>query len=349
MNIEGLEISASKPPLIIGEVSGNHNNSLITVKKIIKDYADVGGKLIKFQTFTADTMTIKSEKEDFQISTGLGKGYTLYDLFNKSSLPWEWHTEIFEYARSQKLIPFSSPFDKTAVDFLETLNVPAYKIASYENIDIPLIEYAASKRKPIIISSGMSNLSELYEAYKAARNYLEPQNIGILKCTSCYPASVKDSNISTLEVYRKIFPGSIVGLSDHTIGLGAAAAATSFGANIIEKHIFDTNSPESIDAPFAMDINKTRDLICLIDEVWNSIGSPQFESSKNEQDDKRSRRSLYFTRHLKQGHCVQGEDIKSVRPGYGLSPRYYSLLIGKKVTRDIEKAEPVKWDAFLID
>ncbi len=347
MNISGIDIGLNNPPVLFGEISGNHNKCINTVKKIIKEYVEVGGKFIKFQTFKPDTMTLKSDKKDFSINTGIGKGYTLFELFDKSHLPWEMHHEIFSFAKELNLIPFSSPFDKTAVDFLEELDCPAYKIASYENIDIPLIEYAASKGKPLIISSGMSSLSEIYDAYIAARKYLPQKEIAILKCTSSYPAPHQDINVSTLKTYKEIFSESPVGFSDHSLGLGASCAAIAFGANIIEKHIFDSSSPKSIDSSFALNLNETKKLIISINEAWESIGKPKFESSVCEIDDKKSRRSLYFAKDIKKGEKVDKTTLRSIRPGYGLNPKFLDLLVGKIVNQDIEQATPAKWEHFI--
>ena len=346
MKISDINIGKNYPPVLFGEISGNHNKSMKTVKNIIKEYSEIGGKFIKFQTFKPETMTLNSQKKDFSINTGLGKGYTLFELFSKSFLPWEMHHEIFDYARELDLIPFSSPFDKTAVDFLEELNCPAYKIASYENIDIPLIEYAASKGKPLIISSGMSSLSEIYDAYLAASKYLSKENISILKCTSSYPAPLKDINTSTLKTFREIFSSSPIGFSDHSLGIGASCAAIAFGANIIEKHIFDAKSPESIDSSFALNLKDTKLLLRNINEAWSSIGKPTFDCTHSEIDDRNSRRSLYFAKDLKKGEKLNKESLRCVRPGYGLDPKYYELLIGKIVNQDIENATPVSWDHF---
>ncbi len=347
MEISGINISNDSPPVLFGEVSGNHNKSINTVKNILTQYSNIGGKFIKFQTFKPETMTLDSDKEDFSIKSGLGKGYTLFELFNKSFLPWEMHQEIFSFARKLNLVPFSSPFDMSAVDFLEKLDCPAYKIASYENIDIPLIEYAASKGKPIIISSGMSSLSEIYDAYKAARKYLPKENIALLKCTSSYPAPKDAINTSTLKIYRELFPRSPIGFSDHSLGFGASCAAIAFGANIIEKHIFDENTIDAIDSSFALNMSETKNLLSSIEDAWYSIGIPQFESNKCELDDKKSRRSLYFAKDISKGDKVDENSIRSVRPGYGLHPKYLKLLLGKKVNQNISKATAVSWEHFL--
>lgn len=330
-------------PFIIAEMSGNHNQSLDMALQIVEAAAQTGADAIKLQTYTADTLTLNSKKEDFIIndSKSLWNGESLYDLYSKAYTPWEWHEPIFTRARELGLIPFSTPFDETAVDFLEELDVPFYKIASFENNDIPLIEKVASTGKPMIISTGMATIAELDETVRAARS-AGCENLILLKCTSTYPASPENTNISTIPHMRELF-NCQVGLSDHTMGTGVAVASVALGATVIEKHFVLDRSEGGVDAAFSMEPHEMRALVEETERAWKSIGNIAYGPTKAEEASLQFRRSIYAAQDINKGEKYNSENIRIVRPGYGMKPKYYNGLLGKEAEKDFKFGDPIKF------
>lgn len=344
IRIKNREISINNPPFIIAELSANHGGSISKALSAIKSAKSAGADAIKIQTYNADTMTIKSCKEDFKIKDGLWKGYTLYDLYNDAHTPFEWHSELFEYANKIGITIFSSPFDETAVDLLEKLDTPAYKIASFELCDIPLIKYIAKKKKPMLMSTGMANISEINEAVEAAKSNGCDQ-ILLFHCISSYPAPTEDSNLNNLVFLKKEFEVEI-GLSDHSMGNTASIASIALGATAIEKHFTLNRNDKGPDSSFSIEPKELAELKKCTTEVWEALGSKGFHRSTKEIQNKIFRRSLYFVRSLKKGNFVTKNDIKRIRPGYGLSPKYEDNIIGKVLDRDVERGDPVNWNLF---
>lgn len=342
--IEGRKIALSEPPFIIAELSGNHNQSLDLAFKMIKAAADAGVDAVKLQTYTADTMTLDCELNDFQIAekSNLWKGNSLYKLYQKAYTPWEWHQALFEKARSLGLIAFSSPFDISAVDFLETLDVPCYKIASFENNDIPLIKRIAETGKPVIISTGMASLAEISEAVQTLR-YNGCSQIVLLKCTSAYPASPAQANLKTVQHLRDTFHCE-VGISDHTLGIGVALAGVALGASVIEKHFVLSRDAGGVDAAFSLE---PKELQLLVNESRSAAvagGSILYGGDSSEQDSKKYRRSIYISKDIKAGEILSEDNIKIVRPGFGLAPKYYPHVLGQKITLQVTKGTALTWE-----
>jgi pseudaminic acid synthase len=334
-------------PFIIAEMSGNHNQSLERALQLVELAAEAGVDALKLQTYTPDTITLDVHTGEFFISSddSLWKGQSLYNLYKEAYTPWEWHEPIFNRAKELGLYAFSSPFDETAVDFLETLNVPAYKIASFENVDIPLIRKVAKTGKPIIMSTGMATAAELDEAVSAAR--LEGNNqIILLKCTSTYPATPENSNLATIPHMRELF-GTEVGLSDHTMGVGVSVAAVSFGATVIEKHFTVSRADGGVDSAFSMEPHELKMLVEETERAWQGIGHIQYGPSEVELASVNNRRSLYIGMDLKAGDVLTAENVRNVRPGLGLPPKYYELVIGKTIKKDATKGTPLSWDMLL--
>ena len=331
-----------KTPLIIAEMSGNHNGSLVQALKIVKEAAKAGADAIKLQTYTADTITLNAKSRDFIIhdKKSLWKKEKLYNLYKKAHTPWNWHKKIFQYAKKLKLVCFSSPFDETAVDFLETLNTPFYKIASFEITHLPLIKRVAETRKPMIISTGLANKKEIKEAIKVGKKHGCPKII-LLKCTSSYPAKISDTNIKTMQDLKKIF-NCEVGFSDHTLGIGAAISAVANGAKIIEKHFTLSKKDKGVDAAFSMDINELKLLVKEAKNAYLSLGKVRYSLSKSEKKSKIFRRSIYAKENIQKGQIFSEKNIKVIRPSFGLSPKYYFKLLGKKSKRKIRKAERIR-------
>jgi len=330
-------------PFIIAEMSGNHKHSLDRALQIVDSAAEAGVSAVKIQTYTADTMTIDSEKEGFVIkdSNSLWNGRKLYDLYKDASTPWEWHKAIFERCKQKGIIGFSTPYDATAVDFLESLNVPLYKIASFEMVDLPLIKKVAMTKKPVIISTGMATVEEIGEAVDCARNNGSPEVI-ILKCTSAYPSDPKYSNLLTIPDMAGKF-GCAVGISDHTLGIGAALAAVGLGAQVIEKHITVSRNDGGIDSPFSLEPQEMKSLVEESRRAYEALGAISYGPTEK---DKRSlvfRRSLYAIRDIKKGEVFSVENIRAIRPGLGISPKYYENILLKKSLRDISRGEPISW------
>lgn len=331
-------------PFIIAEMSGNHNQSLDRALQILETAAKSGAHALKLQTYRADTMTICCEKPDFFISdeNSLWKREYLYDLYQKAYTPWEWHEPIFKRARELGLIAFSTPFDLTAVDFLEELDCPIYKIASFENVDLRLIRRVAETGKPIIMSTGMATLAELDEAVRTIRATGNNQ-IVLLKCTSTYPADPTDSNLRTIPHLKELF-GCEVGLSDHTLGIGVAVAAVALGATVIEKHFTLSRAEGGVDAAFSLEPHEMKLLVEETQRAYQALGRVHYGPTEAEKKSLVYRRSLYFVKDMAAGEVITPECIRSIRPGYGLPPKYYEVLLGKRVNQAIERGTAVSWE-----
>ena len=329
--------------LTIAELSGNHDGSLSQALKLIDSLSESGVKAIKLQTYTADTITLDCNQEDFVIKDrdSLWYGYNLYQLYHKAHTPWEWHKEIFDKCKKLNIVCFSSPFDETAVDFLETLNCPCYKIASFEITHLPLIKKVASTGKPVIISTGMASLLEISEAYETAKKYGASQ-VAILKCTSSYPADASDANIATIEDLQEKFPDAIIGLSDHSLGIGVAIASIAKGARIIEKHVTLDRSNGAVDSAFSLEPHEFKLLCEEGDRALKSIGKVKYAPGENEKNSLKFRRSIYISENVKKGDVIAEDNIKIIRPSYGLEPKLYEDIIGKKFNDNFLKGTALK-------
>jgi pseudaminic acid synthase len=338
MQIGNLEIGSQHPPFIIAEVSGNHDQSIEKAIAIIHSAKKAGASAVKFQTYTADTMTVNSKGADFFISNeeSLWKGSFLHDLYERAHTPWEWHEALFAEAKKLDLIAFSSAFDESSVDFLETLNVPAYKIASFENAHLPLIAKVAQTGKPLIISTGMATLQEIEEAVECARKN-GCKNLILLKCTSSYPAQHSDLNLLTLVEMRERFD-CLVGYSDHTQGTTAAVAAVALGAVVVEKHIKELEKDLSVDSEFSLSGDDFEKLVAECNNSWLARGASMFGPTDNELSSLKFRRSIYSIAEIKAGDVLSTKNLRIIRPGYGLHPRHFEELMGK--------ASKVDWPAF---
>lgn len=340
-------IGAGYPPLIIAEMSGNHNQSLEQALKLVEAAANAGAHALKIQTFTADTVTLNVDRNEFWIddAKSLWQGNSLHQLYQQAYTPWEWHQPIFERCKELGLIGFSTPSDETSVDFLESLHVPCYKIASFENIHLPLIRKVASTGKPVIISTGMATLAELDEAVRTARE-AGCQDLVLLKCTSTYPATPEDSNLLTIPHLRELFKVQ-VGLSDHTMGIGAAVASVALGATVIEKHLTLSRAEGGVDGAFSMEPAEMQQLVIEAKHAWQALGTVHYGATAAEQKSLTFRRSLYVAQDMKAGEVFTPENLRIVRPGLGLSPKYYETLLGKKITQDASKGTSVQWELIL--
>lgn len=344
MKIADREIGPGHPPFIIAEMSGNHNQSLERALAIVDAAADAGAHALKIQTYTPDTMTLDLDEREFHIAdpNSLWVGTSLYALYGKAYTPWDWHEAIFARARGHGMIPFSTPFDDTAVDFLEKLGAPCYKIASFENTDLPLIRRVAATGKPLIISSGMATVEDLEDAVRAARE-AGCRDLVLLKCTSSYPATPENSNIRTIPHLRDLFQCE-VGLSDHTMGVGAAVASVALGATVIEKH-FTLSRPEGgVDAAFSLEPAELAQLVVETERAWLSLGTVAYGASSAEEKSRQFRRSLYIVRDLKAGDVLTTENVRTIRPGYGLAPKHMETVLGRAVNRDVPRGTAVAWD-----
>ena len=342
--INNRAISINQPPYIIAELSANHNGSIELAKKSIKAAKESGADAIKIQTYTPDTMTINSSKDDFIIKKGLWKGYKLYDLYNEAHTPFEWHKDLFEYSRKIGIDIFSSPFDESAVDLLEDLDVPAFKIASFELCDHQLIKYIAKKNKPMLLSTGMASLDEIKEAVLVAQDN-GCSKLLLFHCISAYPAPLEEANLKNILHLRKEFKLE-VGLSDHTLGNIASLTAVALGATAIEKHFTISRKNNGPDTDFSIEPKELQDLKQLTEKTWLALGSEKFIRSKSEKDNKSFRRSLYFVRDLKKGQKISSNDVRRIRPGFGLQPKFESDIIGKIVKQDIHKGDRVTFDVL---
>ena len=344
ISIADKKIGPSHPPFIIAEMSGNHNQSLDRALEIVEAAAASGVHGLKLQTYTADTMTIDVNGDEFFISdpNSLWHGRSLSELYQEAHTPWEWHKPIFARARELGLIVFSTPFDEIAVDFLEELDVPCYKIASFENADLPLIKKVAATGKPMIISTGMATIAELDETVRTAMKN-GCNDIILLKCTSTYPAIPENTNIRTIPHMRELF-NCEAGLSDHTLGIGASVASIAMGATVIEKHFTLSRADGGVDAAFSLEPQEMKSLVEETKRAWQAMGKIKYGPTEAEKKFMGFRRSLYIIRDMKDGDVLTKENLRSIRPGNGLVPRYYDVLLGKKVVRDIKRGTPVNWD-----
>jgi pseudaminic acid synthase len=344
ISIAGRRIAADAPPYVIAELSANHNGSLDTAFAIIAAAKKAGADAIKLQTYRPDTITLNSDAPDFRIKGGLWDGQTLYGLYEKAHMPWEWHAPLFERARSLGITIFSSPFDTTAVDLLEGLNAPAYKIASFEAVDLPLIRYVAATGKPMIISTGMADAEEIGEAVQAARDG-GCKEIAILRCVSGYPAPAAEYNLHTMSDMIERF-GLVTGLSDHTLDNTTAIASIALGGCLIEKHFTLDRNGGGPDDSFSLEPADLAALCRDATTAWQSLGRVDYGRKASEQSNAKFRRSLYFVRALKAGETIASDAVRSVRPGYGLAPKFLDLVVGKTVKTDVAAATPVTWEVL---
>jgi len=344
INIDGRDIGDGCAPYIIAEMSANHNGDLNAALRIIEEAKCAGADAIKIQTYRPDTITLQSELPDFQITDGLWAGRTLYDLYEWAHTPWEWHKPLFEHARKSEITIFSSPFDNTAVDLLEDLNAPAYKIASFEAVDLPLIKYVASTGKPMIISTGMADANEIQEAIAAAREG-GCKELAILHCVSGYPAPAADYNLLTIPDMIQRY-GLVTGLSDHTLDNTTAITSVALGASIIEKHFTLDRDGGGPDDSFSLEPAELTALCRHSKTAWAALGKVDYGRKSSELGNVKFRRSLYFVKDLKAGEILTADAVRSVRPGYGLSPKHLARVIGRKVLRDISAQTPVSEEAF---
>ncbi|GAB6282481.1 MAG: pseudaminic acid synthase [Ignavibacterium sp.] len=347
IKIKEYVISQNSNPFIIAEMSGNHNQSLERALEIVDAAANSGTHGLKLQTYTPDTMTINAKGGLFEIDdqNSLWYGKNLYELYEIAHTPWEWHKPIFDRAKEKGLIPFSTPFDETSVDFLEELDVPCYKIASFENKDIPLLKKVARTRKPVIMSTGASELKDIWNAVKTLREN-GTDDIVLLKCTSTYPATPENSNLLTLTNLQETFD-TIVGLSDHTKGIGAAIASIALGARVIEKHFTLSRTDGGVDSAFSIEPHELRLLVEESERAFLSLGKVQYDIQKSEKSSLRFKRSLYAVKDIKIGEVFTKENVRVIRPGDGLEPQYYEIILGKKAKQDIKFATPLNWDLLL--
>lgn len=342
MNIGGKQICRGSAVLIIAELSANHNGSLEVAIDTIRAAKRAGADAVKLQTYTADTITINSRKPDFMIKGTIWEGKNLYDLYQEAYTPWEWHPRLFEVAAEEGLVCFSSPFDKTAVDFLESLNTPAYKIASFEITDTPLIEYVASKGKPVILSTGIATMEDIELALDACRR-MGNNDIALLKCTSSYPAPIEEANLIMIKDMAERY-GVITGLSDHTLGSTAPVVATCFGAKIIEKHFILDRSIGGPDASFSMDEAEFTQMVNAVREAEKAIGAVDYQLTEKQVKGRDFSRSLYAVKDIKAGEVITEENVRSIRPGFGMHPKFYNNILGTVAARNWEKGE-----AFALD
>jgi N-acetylneuraminate synthase len=337
-------IGIDHKPFIIAEMSGNHNQSLDRALAIVEAAARSGAHAIKLQTYTADTMTLDVQDGDFFISdsNSLWKGASLHKLYQQAYTPWEWHAPIFQRARELGLVAFSSPFDETAVEFLESLGAPCYKIASFENIHLPLIRKAAATGKPLIISTGMASIAELDDAVRAARE-AGCKDLVLLKCTSTYPATPDNTNISTIPHLRDLFDCS-VGLSDHTMGVGVAVAAVALGARVVEKHFTLRRADGGVDSTFSMEPEEMALLVCESERAFQAMGSIMYGPTEKEKNSLQFRRSIFIASDTHAGEALTTKNLRIVRPGSGLAPKFYDVVLGKTLKHDAKKGTPLRWD-----
>lgn len=338
------KISNSFSPYIIAEVSANHNGSIIRAKETILAAKNTGVDAVKIQTYTPDTMTIDVENPDFYISDGLWKGRSLYELYGEAFTPFEWHEELFSYAKEIGVTLFSSPFDETAVDLLEKLDVPAYKVASFEIVDLPLIKYIASKNKPILMSTGMASLDEVGNAIETARS-VGNNNLALFHCISSYPAPISESNLNMIQILQREF-NIQVGLSDHTIGNLASVLATSLGATVIEKHFTLNRSDGGVDSSFSLEPDEMQSLVNETKEAFSALGGSTFKRASIEEENKAFRRSLYFVDDVNEGDVITDDCVRRIRPGFGLDAKYYEIVIGSKCLKSAKRGDRVTFDHF---
>ncbi len=333
-------------PFIIAEMSGNHNQSLDRAMKIVEAAAETGVDAIKLQTYTADTMTIDKDTDEFFIADkdSLWQGESLYNLYKKAYTPWEWQEKLFRHAEELGLICFSTPFDNTSVDFLEGIGCPIYKIASFENIDLPLICKVAKTGKPIIASTGMASVAELDDMVRTAKEN-GCADLTLLKCTSSYPATPEGTNLRTIPHMKDLF-NCKVGLSDHTLGIGAAVASIALGATVIEKHFTLSRADGGVDSAFSLEPEEMKLLVRECNTAYQALGEVRYNTQEQEKKSLQFRRSLYITEDMKKGEVLTDNNLRSIRPGLGLPPKYYDVLMGKKVAKDVKRGTAVDWTMF---
>ncbi len=344
MQIENRLIGVNHLPLVIAEMSGNHNQSLDRALQIVEAAAISGAHALKIQTFTPDTMTLNLDDREFHISDpkSLWAGTSLYNLYSNAYTPWEWHKPIFDRAKELGMIAFSTPFDGTSVDFLESLNVPCYKIASFENTDLPLIRRVARTGKPLIISTGMASIAELDDAVQAARD-AGCIDLILLKCTSTYPANPSNTNILTIPHMRDLFDCE-VGLSDHTMGLGVSVASVGLGASVIEKHFTLNRADGGIDSTFSMEPSEMEQLVIETERAWLALGQVKYGVTESEKKSIVFRRTLYVVKDIKAGDKLTVENVRAIRPGLGLATKYFEVVLGKIVNQDVKRGTALSWD-----
>jgi pseudaminic acid synthase len=340
----GRPVGLGAPPFVIAEMSGNHNQSLERALAIVETAAAAGAHALKLQTYTADTMTIDVRDGEFFIAdpNSLWAGSSLYELYQQAYTPWEWHEPIFRRARELGMIPFSTPFDESAVDFLESLDVGVHKIASFENTDIPLIRKVAATGKPMIISTGMASVAELDETVRAARE-AGCRDLVLLKCTSTYPATPENTNIRTIPHLRELF-GCEVGLSDHTMGCGAAVAAVALGATVIEKHFTLARADGGVDSAFSLEPDELKTLVLESERAWQSLGGVTYGVSAAEKKSLVFRRSLYVVKDVAAGEVLTVENVRAIRPGLGLPTKFLDLVIGRRVKKSVQRGTALRWN-----
>jgi len=344
LNIKGRMIGPGYAPYVIAEMSANHNGQISNAFTLIAEAKRAGADAVKLQTYTPDTITLNSDAPDFCISGGLWDGRTLYDLYREAHMPWDWHKPLFEHARNIGITIFSSPFDNTAVDLLEDLNAPAYKIASFEAIDLPLIRYVASTGKPVIISTGMADIDEIQQAVDGARS-AGCKELALLYCVSGYPAPAADYKLRTLQDMAKRF-GCVTGLSDHTLSNTTAIASVALGGCIIEKHFTLNRNGGGPDDTFSLEPAALKHLCESAYTAWQCLGEVDYGRQPSENANAQFRRSLYFVKDLKAGDVITVDAVRSVRPGYGLAPKYLDQITGRKIIKSVKACSPVQWDSM---
>jgi pseudaminic acid synthase len=344
MKIGRVEIGGDTRPYVIAEMSGNHNQSLDRALAIVDAAARAGAHAVKLQTYTADTMTLDLVEGEFTIAdpNSLWSGQSMHALYQKAHTPWDWHAPIMERANALGMACFSSPFDESSIDFLETLDVPCYKIASFECIDLPLIRRAAGTGKPLIISTGMATIAEIAEAVDTARSG-GCKDLVLLKCTSNYPASPENTNVRTIAHMRQLF-GCEVGLSDHTMGIGTAIAAVAFGATVVEKHFTLSRAEGGVDSAFSLEPDELARLVIETERAWQALGEVRYGPTAAEEKARTRRRSLYIAEDLEAGAILTASNLRRIRPGHGLAPKFFDVLLGRRVTRAVKKGTPATWD-----
>jgi pseudaminic acid synthase len=344
MTIAGRHIGIAHAPLVIAEMSGNHNHSLERALELVDVAAASGAHALKIQTYTPDTMTLDLDEREFHIgdSASPWKGTSLYKLYGEANTPWDWHEAIFDRARAKGLIPFSTPFDATSVDFLETLGVPCYKIASFENTDLPLIRRVAATGKPLIISTGMASVAELDDAVRAART-AGCRDLILLKCTSNYPATPVSSNILTIPNLRELFDCE-VGLSDHTMGVGVSVASVALGASVIEKHFTLRRADGGPDSTFSLEPTEMTQLVIETERAWQALGRVSYGPTEAEIKSLQFRRSLYFVQDVRAGERLTARNVRAIRPGLGLPPKYFDTVLGMTAAQTVSRGTPLGWD-----
>lgn len=347
IKIGTIEVGQQHKPFIIAEMSGNHNQSLERAKEIIKIAATTGAHAVKLQTYTPETMTIDHRGGLFDITDkkSLWYGRNLYELYQEAHTPWEWHKPLFDYAKSLGMICFSTPFDETAVDFLETLDVPCYKIASFENTDHPLLQKVARTGKPVIMSTGIADLSDILESVKVLQDN-GCSDIVLLKCTSTYPATPENTNLVTIPVLQQVFPNCIIGLSDHTMGIGASVASIALGARVVEKHFTTSRADGGVDSTFSMEPAEMKSLVIESERAFLALGEVQLTVQKEEVKNKMFKRSVYVVKNIDKGEQFTRDNIRIIRPGDGLPPKYYELMLARMAQRNYKIGSPLTWESL---